>query len=185
MSQSLKQRLVGALILLALAILLIPALFDLKQVDPPFEVVIPAAPAMPVTPEFAGQTGPGVEPLANMALLPEGQADVTSAKEQADALNEASLSAPATQEQLDQANAAVAWTLQLGTFGNRANAQRLMSELQAEGFHAYQRDFQQKDGSSLSRIYVGPQVSRSELQKIAQKLQSKRQLKGLILRYHP
>ncbi len=185
MTQSLKQRLVGALVLLAIAILLIPALFDQQAPESELNVEIPPAPALPEVPVFVDRTGPEAEPLPDLAVLAEGQADVTDARQQTKVLDEAPLTTDPAKEQLDQAQAPVAWTLQVGTFGNQANAARLVNDLQQQGFHAYQRDFRQKEGKRLSRVYVGPLVSRPELEQIAAELEESRKLKGLILRYHP
>ncbi len=185
MPQSLKQRLVGALVLCALAVLVLPVLFDRPPAESDFTLVVPPAPVVPETPTFVDQVGPDATPLPDQALLPEGQEQVVDASAQAEVLEEAELSAPASEVQLDQAGEAVAWTLQLGTFGDQANARRLVAELQQQGYHAYQRDFRQKDGRLLTRVYVGPLVARSELEQVAASLKQQRGLQGLILRYHP
>ena len=75
-----------------------------------------------------------------------------------------------------------AWTVQLGSFANDANAKRLIEKLRADGYPAY---LQRQAGADATefKVRVGPQIRRDEAEKVLLQLQQKFALKGMLLRY--
>jgi DedD protein len=67
------------------------------------------------------------------------------------------------------APASAGWFVQVGTFGQRENAERLATQLKGLGFSAAVSAMQ-RDGKSMHRVRVGPAVGRSEAQALAARL---------------
>jgi DedD protein len=61
------------------------------------------------------------------------------------------------------------WAVQLGSFSNPDNAQRLASELRANGYAAFLSQLKTPDGS-LHRVRVGPQKDRDSAEAVAKRL---------------
>ncbi|NOR67072.1 MAG: hypothetical protein GQ528_06930 [Woeseiaceae bacterium] len=63
------------------------------------------------------------------------------------------------------------WAVQLGSFSNQANADRLAADLRKQGFAAFLSQLQTESGS-LHRVRIGPQKNREGAEAIAAKLNS-------------
>ncbi|WP_210395418.1 SPOR domain-containing protein [Motiliproteus sediminis] len=203
-----KERLIGFVALGLLAVIVLPMLFDGQGVrESQLQVSIPDAPRFPVmsvpVPEarILDDTRKPAEPMPERVELRQPRMKVTAevatplsdTPEQPDD-GEVSAPAevapeltpkqprPATLEKevpvLDKQGVPVAWTLQLAAFKERANAERLRDRLNKAGYSAYIRE-----KNALSRVYVGPEVQRSELEALKRKLSRELKLDGLILRF--
>jgi cell division septation protein DedD len=75
-----------------------------------------------------------------------------------------------------------AWVLQVGTFGDAINAQRLISKLRSSGYDAYSRE-STADNKRLFRVFVGPEINKSALQGKQEKLQANLKINGVLKRY--
>lgn len=74
------------------------------------------------------------------------------------------------------------WAVQLGSFSNEANAERLAADLRKQGYAAFLSQLQTESGA-LHRVRIGPQNSRESAEAIAAKLTSAG-LKGQVVT-HP
>jgi DedD protein len=63
------------------------------------------------------------------------------------------------------------WTVQLGSFGSRANAERLVRDLKARGYAAFLTE-SASGGRKLYRVRVGPAGDRASAQMLAAQLRS-------------
>ena len=144
MSESLKQRIVGAFVLIALAIIIVPLVFDFsgeRQVDttskipsmPEIEPVIVAEPTKPdnITPP---------KPDDEIFQL-DGSKQGESLDEEAPGLTAEGLPA--------------SWVLQVGSFRDREAAQGLVNKLLKDGYRAFIREKKDSKGS-LSRVLLAP-----------------------------
>lgn len=61
------------------------------------------------------------------------------------------------------------WAVQLGSFSNQENAERLAAELRAAGFAAFLSRLS-TDSGSLHRVRIGPQKDRESAEKIASQI---------------
>ena len=180
LDKNLKQRIVGALVLVALAVIFLPMLFsrpdDLRQ-------VVVDAPSIPKTPEMVPvEQEPVIVPEAEP--LPElPQADETVSAEPA-----SDASAPPVVEpvatppvsRLDANSLPVTWSVQLASLATRASAEDLQQKLRSKGYNAYVRTFEDKN-----RVLVGPVVDRAEAEKLRDLLGRQMNLKGFIVRFVP
>lgn len=63
------------------------------------------------------------------------------------------------------------WAVQLGSFSNQENAERLAAELRKQGYAAFLSQIKTGD-SSLHRVRIGPQKDRDAAEAVAAKLKS-------------
>ncbi len=72
------------------------------------------------------------------------------------------------------------WVVQLGSFSSASNADGLRQTLRAQGYNAYTRSTQ-VDGRSITRVYVGPVVEREEANRLRDELARRQGSKGLVV----
>jgi DedD protein len=62
------------------------------------------------------------------------------------------------------------WAVQLGSFGNKENAERLAAELRKQGYAAFLSQLN-TDSGTLHRVRIGPQKDRDSAEEMAARLQ--------------
>ncbi|NRA22096.1 MAG: SPOR domain-containing protein [Oceanospirillaceae bacterium] len=80
--------------------------------------------------------------------------------------------------ELDQQGIPVAWTLQLASFKDEANARALRKQLLKAGHKVYSR----KNGA-LVKVYVGPDIKKQRLEVLKAGLKRDFGLDGLLVRF--
>ena len=70
------------------------------------------------------------------------------------------------------------WAVQVGSFGEPANAERLLARLRDEGFDAYSRP----RGDDLTTVYVGPYASAETGERAVAEVKARVNLQGLLVR---
>jgi len=75
-----------------------------------------------------------------------------------------------------------AWIVQLGSFSSEENAQKLNDSLRKQGFSAFVEPLQQKSGI-IYRVRVGPELLRSDAEDIRVKIKKSMQMDGLVIPY--
>lgn len=203
MERPLKQRLVGAAVLVGLAVIFVPMLVERSPIETPRieESNIPAAPATAPSGEFTSKIVPlePVEPVtpvvppsaeqameaAAPAAVAAGETSTAAAREGAvprvppSAVDEGGEPAPVG---ADQRAAVNAWVIQLGSFASEQNARDLEARLQKEGYAA----FVEKIGAGEEqkfRVRVGPELLRAKADQAREKLEKELNLKGIVVRY--
>lgn len=203
----LKQRIVGALVLIALAVIFLPMLF--KQEDPVNEVVVqaPPMPEAPAVPQFPVADVAVPEPLADdiddvwdEVLVAEPPAQTVSA---ADSPIVATVPAPqpikpiVTQEQprkvitpqaepkpvapgIDKNNLPVSWSVQLASLTNKANAEGLRDTYRKKQYNAYVRST-----DAVHRVLIGPLVKQTDAQAMCKRLKDREGQACFVVRYQP
>lgn len=186
MNPAMKQRLVGTLVLGSLALILIPLLLDGEGVDrPPLTATIPPAPVIDTTPLpeparpliLADTLTPEAVPAdTTLAATPTEPAAISETPIPESSVAETpppqSISAPA----LAADGLPETWTLRLGVFGDRANADGLLKRLQDAGHKAYIRPV-----GTLSGVFVGPVLTRNEAVTLQGELKTKFQISDVIV----
>lgn len=172
LDDGLKQRLVGAIALLALAVIFLPVLFDRdpivpvdqqSQIPPPPEIVTvemeqPIQPqVIDAAPEPEEMFEPDEQSLAEPQLEPPG---------------------------LDSSGVPKSWVLQVASFREESHAVRLREQLLAKGFAAYSRKAAYKNGA-IYRVYVGPKLDKSALQRVKEEVDAQFKLESMILEFKP
>ena len=70
------------------------------------------------------------------------------------------------------------WVVQLGNFGNRANAARLRDKVIKAGFAGYM-----VPNGDLFKVLVGPELTRPKAEALQEKLKSKFKMAGMVTLY--
>lgn len=194
METQVKERLTGAIILVALVVLLVPELLT-----GPHSAAAPAAvnkandaPLRSYTVNLAADGSTPRQQAAPVALPPKDAVAKGPTPEESEALEAKLLPqspaqelppAPAVEKQATVERPPVeakppppaspplrkGWSVQLGTFKSRDNAQRLAKQLKSKGFNAFVADGGGKNGK-LYRVRVGPVADRAAASALAAKL---------------
>lgn len=201
MEQILKQRLIGAIVLVSLAVIFIPIILegpddewtprshslpDKPQLDYRADVELVLPPPTPVTDqqipeEIAVKDAVTVtaQPVADPGKSVEVPAPPPEpVKVEPKPKPSVKPSVPAVPE----AKTLKGWFVQVGSFGQEMNARGLQDRLAASGFKA-QLQKVEIGNKHAYRVLVGPSVSRSEAEKLAASLKSGQQLKGMVVEY--
>ena len=228
MKYGMRERLSGAVILIALAVIFVPMLFDdpaprgerpqpVMTIEQPVEVERrdvpdPEPPASlgqiqspsgtsssrPEAPDTRAEpeTEPALEAVAESSSA--GASDTESAETGTDGASETQdaasedpiaelaraadqrLSGQAEQAESEPAEAAPEgeWAVQVGSFGEPANAERLESNLAAQGLPVYSR----VRDNGLTTVYVGPYATSREGEDVMARLKAESNLQGLLVR---
>lgn len=194
MERRLKERVIGASVLVMLAVIFIPmVLDDSEHVEtkitgsnipdrPEGEFtsrIVPlpggdfarpeaAAPAVP------DSTPPSTAPEASPAPAPEVVETGTPVKT-APAVADTAATGP-------ERVGLTAWVVQLGSFSSEANASGLDQRLRAAGFTSFVEPLKQ-GGEASYRVRVGPELLRSEAQTLRDRIKSELGLDGIVVSY--
>ena len=209
-SKGRKRRVVGTIVLLALALIILPQLFDGEGgYQPQVESRIPERPIITLLPQpqqsrpvmvgdvpsLAVVDNPGVAVSASNASnsseresriieLPQSN-QLSTVESQENTVADAEIARGAEADANPSLNAAGlpdGWVVQLGTFGDLGNASALLRELLADDYRAYERK-SQRDGREMSTILVGPVIYRAEADRLLTELAAKLNLTPLVKRY--
>jgi DedD protein len=207
MEQTLKQRLIGAIVLVSLAVIFIPIILEGPDDEwTPRSHSIPAQPQMdyradmelelpPHTPvldetvamevirqeQSESEPQPAVETVKTEAVL----ATVPEPVKAPEPVKVEPKPAPPDKQIVQVApktEPLKGWYVQVGSFGQEMNAMGLRDRLVASGFQVRLQDIELGKKHAY-RVLVGPSTSRTTAEKQAQKLQSSQQLKGMVIEY--
>jgi DedD protein len=212
MDERLKQRLTGAIVLIALGVIFIPMVLDgpdeaahkVKVELPPkpeyaFQSrVVPLPPKAP--PAAVSSTPPTPAPAdrpvqaapapdTSAATPPNPVVALPSAVDKPAAVpapvpaTAQSTSPPASPTGVSPPKAApVAWVVQVGSFGSETNANKLRAELRKAGFAA----FVESEGEGTQKAFkvrVGPETERASADALKSRLQGERKLTAHVRPY--
>ncbi len=193
MDQKLKQRLVGAVVLVSLAVIFIPIIMEGPDDEwSPHTQGMPAPPKIdyraqielpaPAAVRPSQQMPAIVEPVAEEAAAPEPPAAESVPEPEPEPVavvpeptKPAPAPVPATVIPEDS------WVIQVGSFGLQPNAQGLRDRLRRAGFKAFLQDVVTASGKTTYRVLVGPLNDRPAAEKLQARLLQEQQLKGLVV----
>lgn len=207
----LKERLVGALVIVAIAVVVLPWIFDDEKSQTDFQSQIPDAPPLPPSRvvELA-QPRPLDEQTYDDTVIADktqaGEADavdhmgeaggsdntaseqaiVEQVTEQAPASTDTKTADSSAKPENTAKTAAISggFVVQLGSFGNKANAGRLVSDLKSKGLAAYMRD-DKSVKPAVYRVLVGPTLEREQAEQMQAKAKSLSGLNPIVVTYDP
>lgn len=160
-----RQKAVGAAVLLALGIVLLPLLLDGDARERRRYVYDP-----PPMPEIAPRSVSAAEVAREM--------DAMAALSAAEMPQPVAADPDDTRAVLDANGLPIGWTLQLATFRDAENALRLRAELRRATYQSYIL----REGE-VHRVFVGPTLDRVRLERLAQEIASEFDLEGMVIRY--
>ena len=198
MEQHVKERLVGAIVLVAAAVVVIPMILSGEDPQPHRSEAtsdrarresLPSAPAAPATRSPPSTLEPPRAQAPKVDAVPALNDNVRSPPAPAPkAVPPPQRAVPAAAPKAADKPApkgpgapTEGWVVQLGSFSNHLNAQALRDRLQKKGYQAFVESGSSV-GSKVTRVYVGPHPRRETSQAELEALYKETGLKGLILR---
>lgn len=192
----LKQRIVGAIVLVALGVIFIPMILNRddsnigitgsnipkkpRELAQLAEQTVPPPPAPPAQP---GQTRQLVDkqtpalPKASEALSREVAAP---SKPKAAATAQSKANSPAPSDTMKPHG----WVVQVASFTDRSKALKLRDRLRKAKYNCFVESVTGKRGT-LYRVRVGPVIKRSEAESLQTKITRQLKLKGTLVMAHP
>ncbi|ENM6365545.1 SPOR domain-containing protein [Vibrio alginolyticus] len=196
MASKFQSRLVGTIILVAVGVIVLPDVLDGKKLHYKEEFA-----SIPIKPELDSdvENFEILEPVEDDITLPDSPVEaVVQEREDAQvAVSEpepepAPTSKPEVIKQPEQVEVVTrpvqeknqyedsAWIIQLMALKNHENAVALVADLQKRGYQAHT-----KKENEFTRVIVGPDVSKSKLERQVQELQKITGSKGQLLKFKP
>lgn len=178
-----KPRLIGALIIIAVATIVLPLLFQnpVKYPDIP-DFTIPPEPAMPELEKRDEKKYAALKQRVNELSASRSNSDLALDEAIVEIDDNEANDDKAQTFKLDKQGLPMAWSVQLGTFKDYQNAVTLQEKLRDAGFNVYTKRINSSDGG-LIQVLVGPIVSRTKVDKLKIELGTKHKLDGVVIRY--
>ncbi len=172
MDDGLKQRIIGAFVLLAIAVIFVPVLFDKERIEPvDRKTQIPPAPY--------------IEPIViEYPVAPEPLGKVQNPEEMFVPDEKTLQNLDPVKPSLDEKGLPQSWVLQLASFKSNDHATKFRDKLIADGYAAFIREINTKHGK-MTRVYVGPKLDKSRLLKEKEKIEKVHKLTAIVLKFEP
>lgn len=164
---NLTHRLVGALVLIALAAILVPLILDFndERLPPSGRDTVAEKPR-----DFRVEEVPLIVP--GEVVVPAGDAVSATGAGAADAPG----ATPA-------AGKPPAWVVQVGSFASEDNARVLRDQLRAKGYRAVFIDRDMIGGKPVLRVRIGPEMERARSEQVRERLVREMKLDGVVVSY--
>lgn len=172
MDDGLKQRLIGAIVLLAVAVIFLPVLFDRERIEPLDETT-----QIPIAPEV-----PSVAIEEPTPLPVEEEAKVAVEMFTPDESQAVSLEQEPTG--VDNNGVPKSWVLQVASYRIDGHAKEMRDKLIAEGYSAYTKEINAQSGK-MTRLYVGPKFEKKVLIKDKAAIDKKYKVTTMLLKFEP
>lgn len=203
----LKQRLVGAFVILTLAIIFLPMIFDKPHVIGNSKIVPvpPRSDMQTVVVQQAAKPNFKVVEVdredSKVKLIQKLEAKPAAVPAQKVSEIKHSVDSKSTKDKGSSTQASKAkadssskvshlpifknvWMVQLGTFGDAANAYRLRDKLRKDGYDSHTKPVTVKGKKSV-RVFSGPFVNKREAERTKKKLDGKYRVNSLVLFFEP
>ena len=182
MARTLKERIIGAAVLVLVAVLVVPVFLDGSPGD---GEIVTKHQALPGQADHENKTvvleRDRTEPVPSNGgsessqQAPEPRPVVVQTESsQEPVVTEPAESKPMPKEPTAEKPTAMAsstgmWAVQLGSFGDQENAERLAADLRKQGFAAFLSQLSTGSGQ-LHRVRIGPQKDRESAEAMAERL---------------
>ncbi|ANW23574.1 SPOR domain-containing protein [Vibrio coralliilyticus] len=181
MASKFQNRLVGTIILVAIGVIVLPDVLDGKKTHYKEEIA-----SIPIKPELDSdvESFEVLEPIDDSANLPETPVEVVvqepEAPASAEKVNDEPL--PVVVKEVPERNEYQdsAWIIQLMALKNAENAKNVVKDLQKRGYQAHT-----KLENGFTRVIIGPDVSKSKLERQVTELEKITGSKGRLLKFKP
>ena len=182
MQQRLRQRLIGAVILMGLAVALLPLLLEDGR-GPQSLREGANIPAPPAESDFTSR----IVPLEPADLSPEKSRQAVEQARAPESQPAAPVAGKREGEEVQEGSGEVrvgvsAWVVQLGSFASEENARKLLTRLKKKGYPAFLDPAYTEQGRQY-RVRVGPELTRTRARALRKRLASELKLEGIIVRY--
>ncbi|MEQ3639284.1 MAG: SPOR domain-containing protein [Alteromonas sp.] len=202
MTSALKNRLVGTIIIVALAVIFLPDFLDGKKqtnrepfvsvpANPPIKPIVEPEPfpservARAAVPEVEVEEAEALDDVYESQEKSELQASELQASDD----TQTTSTSPEPKDELasqtvieasnDLAEEDAGWVIQLGSFRHEKNVKSLLAKLERAGYRAFSRKIQTSSGL-LNKVFVGPDLDKQKLESALPHLKELTKLKGKV-----
>ncbi|MEL0610260.1 MULTISPECIES: SPOR domain-containing protein [Vibrio] len=188
MASKFQSRLVGTIILVAIGVIVLPDVLDGKKLHYKEEFAsIPIKPELdsnvevfevldPVEDQIALPDSP-VEQVVESGVADKSDTQTASSSNNKEADKVAVVVKPVPEKNEYQDSA---WLIQLMALKNADNAKNVVKDLQKRGYQAHT-----KQEKTFTRVIIGPDVSKSKLERQIKELEKITGSKGQLLKFKP
>ena len=189
MEIKLKQRLIGAIVIIAIAVILIPMILDGSGRRGSIEPNV----KMPPEPEFTFESDlPSTTQLDELPVSREPDIKPRPAEEEVQTRTPrnadqavANQVVEATADHVEADPSLASWVVQIGAFGEKSKALALQERLLAGDYPAF-TERSKDDGEMVYRVKVGPDLSREKAEELRIRLAKEYNLPdGIFVTNHP
>ena len=195
-----RERLIGAIVLVCLAVIFVPMLFETPTESDDHRISATNIPEFPAA--FDSKRLPLPEPPekrkpvcserteyagGSLCLEERSRSTAAGAPKPAEPALRQHAGAPAAEQPAGDAQKAAAaalsaWVIQVGSFTQEANARTLQEQLRAGKFPAFIETVKSADGT-IYRVRVGPELDRGRAEKSRDRIARALGLKGILMPY--
>jgi len=190
----LKQRIIGALVLVSLAVIFVPMVFDEPHSErtstsinipeePPFpEVESPKSDIAQTPPYQQDQASNSGSADQDFRILENDEPEPATQPETSQPETPKQTESPANTEQTTAEftrSLEGAWVVQLGSFGNGDNARRLRDSVREKGYSSHLQEVVRGD-STLTRVFSGPFAEKTKAESAKRALDEAFSLNSLV-----
>ena len=181
MNEELKKRLIGAAVLTALGVILIPVFFEDSSIQ---EGSMQEMPIPPKDKDFSSSLiNNEVISIKSLegnkkgqekdSLINESKRENNKIKE----INKSELNSAETKLGL------TAWSIKVGSFSKKMNADRVIEKLRNSGFQVPEAELINIKGKDLYRVIVGPMISEEKANNLLKRVDNISGTKGKVVRF--
>ncbi|CAK1706618.1 DedD protein [Vibrio crassostreae] len=188
MASKFQSRLVGTIILVAIGVIVLPDVLDGKKLHYKEEFA-----SIPIKPELDSnvEVFEVLDPVEDQIALPDSPVEQVVESGRTDNSNTQTASSSNNKE-ADKVAVVVkpvpekneyqdsAWIIQLMALKNADNAKNVVEDLQKRGYQAHT-----KQEKTFTRVIIGPDVSKSKLERQIKELEKITGSKGQLLKFKP
>ncbi|UPR29476.1 SPOR domain-containing protein [Vibrio crassostreae] len=188
MASKFQSRLVGTIILVAIGVIVLPDVLDGKKLHYKEEFA-----SIPIKPELDSnvEVFEVLDPVEDQIALPDSPVEQVVESDRTDNSNTQTTSS-SNDKEADKVAVVVkpvpekneyqdsAWIIQLMALKNADNAKNVVKDLQKRGYQAHT-----KQEKTFTRVIIGPDVSKSKLERQIKELEKITGSKGQLLKFKP
>ena len=191
METTLKQRLIGAAVLIALAVIFVPMLLDGsgQRESVALNIEVPPEPKFTFESELPDpkelENLPSIEKKSEKTPEPEVKEMPKSAKESTPSKEASDKTIVEATANLIKTNPSLsAWAVQVAAFGEKEKALALQQKLLDGNFPAFTEETS-NENKIVYRVKVGPEIKRENEEKLRDKIIKELNLQGSFVTNHP
>lgn len=178
MDDGLKQRIVGAFVLVAIGVVFIPVMFDRERIEPlDRKTQIPPAPHIEVKEVQLPE-----KPTKDVVLKDPHEMFVPSDKQKVTSKPEGGSSGK--EPILRENGTPNGWVLQIASYRFEGHAKQRRDELIGKGYSVFIRDVTTKSGK-MTRLYVGPNLDKSKITAAKKSIDKLLGVESVVMRFEP
>ena len=166
MERALKERIIGAVVLVIFVVLVVPVFLDGPPRPGEFvteRIVLPGQEGQDITTVILDRERTVPVPAASGD---QEEPKIRKAPQVATQQPEPVAAQPETSATQAAASTTGMWAVQMGSFSNRQNAEKLAATLKKQGYLAFLSRLE-TDSGQLHRVRIGPQKDRESAEKMA------------------